>query len=139
MAKQRYRHDPGSRFERIPGPERKYRDLETGKIVSRSYVYARTEKKRISQQKVERKRRERTEGTVANRARWYANHYNHEVWKRNGEPWEYMAIDDSYMSEEFNMYNDFIRSRDADVREIGYDYFRDLEEEYDTEEWGETP
>lgn len=135
----RYRHELGDRFERIPGPERHYRDKQTGKVVSKTFVYNRALRVRITPQETERRKRERTEGVHGNRVRWYANHRNHETWKRNGEPHEYISFAEASEEAEFIMYESFIRDRDSFVREIGYDYFRDLEEEYDDEDWGESP
>lgn len=137
--KPRYRRNLGNRFERIPGPERKYRDRQTGKVVSKTYVYNRTERVRVRESEIQFKKKVREETVRKHRVRWFANHHNHEVWKRMGEQWEYMSFDDVENDPEFNIYNDLIRARDADVREIGYEYFRELEDEYENEDWGETP
>lgn len=46
-------------FERIPGKARKYRDLSTGKVISRRQYIKRTENERSLESKAKRKKRER--------------------------------------------------------------------------------
>jgi hypothetical protein len=138
-SKDQYRYVLGKEFERIPGPERHYREIKTGKVVSRSYVYKRARRVRVSEVEKERREKRRRETIHDRRVRWYANRYNHAVWKRDGDPWEYISLEEAESQDEFNLYEELIHDPDYDIRAIGYEYFRELEEEYDQEEWGETP
>jgi hypothetical protein len=76
------------------------------------------------------------------RVKWYANHVNHEEFDRmvgaGEKSGDFISLDDAEGMKEFQMYENMIHSRDADIRAIGYDYFADLEDEYLNEDWGET-
>lgn len=137
--KEQYRYILGKEFERIPGPERHYREIKTGKEVSRSYVYRRVQRRRVSEQEKSQREKRRRETVHDRRVRWYANHYNHAVWSRNGDPWEYISFDEVEYDDEFNLYEELLHDRDRDIRAIGYEYFREMETEYEEEDWGETP
>lgn len=144
MADERYRYILGKRFERIPGPERQYREISTGRVVSRSYVYARSTRRKVSERDIQYRQQRRGETVHQKRIRWYANHVNHSVWNREQEsgvltPDDYISFDQAEDDVDFQVYEGLIHSRYEEDRDYGYAYFRELEEEYDSEEWGETP
>jgi hypothetical protein len=66
------------------------------------------------------------------------NHLNRQVWIRQGSQDEYFSTAESIDTVDFQYAQSLIRSRYAEDREIGYEFFRELEEEYETVEWGDT-
>ena len=134
--KPRYRYQLGRRFERLAGPKRQYVDRQTGEVVSRSFVYARSKRVRISQKEIERAEARRRETVHRRRARWFANHHNREVYERRGAQSEYISFDQAEDDDEFVLYESLIHSRDDDLRDLGYAYFQELEDEYENEDWG---
>ena len=74
------------------------------------------------------------------RAKWMKNHINRQHWLNGDDPkTAYISRQEAAELPEFQLFERLIHSRDADVREVGYDYFEQLEYEYEHEDWGETP
>lgn len=132
MAIQKRFYLPG--FAPIRGDKaRRYRNEVTGETISLRQFQARAVLK-----EVEVKRKERLT-PHQQRVRWYANYENKRVWKEGGKPWEYVSYAQVEQSPEFNFYEGLIHSYYEGDRDVGYEFFRELEEEYADQDWGETP
>lgn len=139
MAKRRTnRYAIEGRFERIPGPERRYRELSTGRVVTRYYVEQHAPKVRLTRTEL-RQRDVRRRSVHDNRVIWFRDHKNYEAWLRGAPPSSYWGKADVEEDQEFINMELLIQAYDPDIRDIGYDYFRELEEEYEYIQWGDSP
>lgn len=124
-------------FTPIKGEEKGKRrqiNVETGEIISRRQFEARAIKRAYKPPKPKA-----TPTIRQRRAKWYANHVNRQAWIRSAPQDAYISYAEAMESADFQMYERFIRSTDRDIREIGYNYFDELEWEYDNVDWGDTP
>lgn len=137
-ARKMHKYAIEGRFKRIPGPERRYKEIATGNIVTRYYVEQHAPKIRLT--RTELRRREKGRRTVHdNRVIWFRNHANREIWLRGGLESSYIGKAEVEADQEFTNMELLIHADDADIREIGYDYFDELEQEYTYVEWGDSP
>lgn len=109
----------------------------TGEVISRREFVKRAKRIEPEQQKVTPKKPRET--VKQRRARWYANHVNRQVWLEEGNTDEYISFDQAINSPEFQYYDSLIHSRYEEDRALGYDYFDELEQEFMSQDWGETP
>jgi hypothetical protein len=134
----RYKLRNFRQLEDKPGEHKRQAiNIKTGQVISRREFVARAKKEVVIQKPKEK-------STIhEKRVKWYANHYNHEEFDRmvgaGTQSGDYISFDDVESDSEFRMYEDMIHSRDAELRELAYDYFEELEDEYLNEDWGETP
>ena len=117
--------------------KRRYKNIKTGQEISRREFAAKARREVVVVKPKEKL-------TVREkRVKWYANHYNHQIYDMatpdNYRLDEYISQADAEEMAEFQRYEAMIHSRDEAVREIGYEYFADLEDEYLHEDWGESP
>ena len=74
------------------------------------------------------------------RVRWYASHINSQVWEnRYLEEEEYVSYEQAAHMPEFMYYEDLMRSHYKEDRDVAREFFDELEEEFITKDWGETP
>ena len=74
------------------------------------------------------------------RARWYANHVNKQVWEnRYVEEEDYISFADVMRNPEFQYYEGLMHSHNAYDRDVAKEWFSELEEEFIAKDWGETP
>lgn len=126
------------KFERIPGQKRRYRELSSGKIVSRYYMEKNAAK--VALTKAERRQIAlRRKPAHDRRVTTFKNNKNREVWLRGGTPESYWGASDVEIDQEFVNMELLLHARDADIRGIGHDYFDELEDEYIHTEWGDSP
>lgn len=115
---------------------RRYVNIKTGQEIGVREFQARAE--RIE---VKPKPPKELESIKRKRAKWYANHYNREIFMQEGHgtPDEYMSYDEAMADPDFIEHEAMIHSRDETIRDEGYAYFDELYDEYQNEDWGETP
>lgn len=119
--------------EGAAGKARRYRNTETGETIGVG-TFQRRAKRVVVIPKAPKPR----ETIQQKRGRWMRNHLNHQVYLRQGAQDEYFSTAEAIDSVDFQAYQSLIRSRSAADREAGYEFFRELEEEYETVEWGDT-
>ena len=69
----------------------------------------------------------------------FREHQNREAWYRHAPQESYYGIADVEADQEFINMELLIHAYDADIREIADDYFKELEEEYEFIQWGDSP
>jgi hypothetical protein len=122
-------------FKPIEGDKaRRAKNSKTGEIISRREFAKRATKIEVKEKPPKKRETKRDQ-----RARWYADHYNRLTWLDNGQPQEYMSFEEAKESFEFQYYEALIRSPYEEDRMTGYDFFEELEQEFVSEDWGETP
>ena len=118
---------------------RRAKNDKTGEIISRREFVKRAERVELKQKPI-KKRETRKE----QRARWYANNSNKQTWEEyirnpNSPQPEYISFAEAMASPEFQYFEGLIRSPYEEDRKLGYNYFEELEDEFLTQDWGETP
>lgn len=121
-------------IEDVPGEhKRRFKNIKTGQEISRREFAARAKREIvIVKPKESLTIREK-------RIKWFANHHNHMEFNDDPRSDDYISFSQAAEDPEFIMYERMIHDRDAEIRQIAYDYFGDLEYEYEYEDWGETP
>jgi hypothetical protein len=115
---------------------RNYYNKNTGEVIS-----VREFQKRAEWREVKPKPHREPQSIHEKRVRWYTNHYNREIFmtEGHGTPDEYISFSEAEADPDFIAHEAMIRSRDEAVRDEGYAYFDELYDEYQNEDWGETP
>ena len=73
------------------------------------------------------------------RAKWLANHINRQHWLNGDDPkTAYISYEDASKLPEYRYYESLIHSRYAADRNEGYNWFEELEYEYEHEDWGDS-
>jgi hypothetical protein len=122
-------------FQPIKGDKaRRAINNKTGEVISR-----REYSKRASLVETKTKPVKKRETAQERRARWYANSVNRQNWLDDSPPEDYISFEQAKKMPEFQYFESLIRSRYEEDRDTGYDFFDQLEQEFMTQDWGETP